>query len=354
MPATAPHQLESARRARQLSELIDLGFVRAERPVESDAVRVDGGGWRLSETVPAMGTAVSLSILDRSRDRGEQAIGAAWQEMNRVVGLLNRFDESSAVAQLNRDGRLADAPDELMAVVAASRALGSVSAGAFDVTVAPVIDLLRSRRAAGVTTPPDDQELGEALERTGIERLHIDGRRLELTGDGMAVTFDGIAKGYVVDRVAAVLESHGVTDFLVNAGGDVRTAGTRDGRSPWRVAVRDPDRADRPAAVLAAGAGAVATSGGYEIFFDDDGICHHIVDAHSGRSPSSCRGVTVRARDTMNADALATTIFILGPRRGLALIEQLPGADCLILTEDGPMRSSGWLASTLRGREEPV
>lgn len=346
-------QTESRRRARQLSALLELGFTRAQQAVDLDVVRVDSRCWRVSRSAAAMGTMVSVAALEESRDRAEEALDAACVEMYRVVGLLNRFDDASALSELNREGRLADAPDELLQVLSRAGGLRRLSGGAFDVTVAPVIDLLRSRRDAGLTGPPPDAQLADALARVGAERLAVRDRAVELAGDGMGVTLDGIAKGYVVDRMAATLAAHGVADYLINAGGDVRTAGTRDGSSPWRVAVRDPDRPDRPAAVLTATDGAVATSGGYEIFFDDERTCHHIVEARSGRSPVSCRSVTVRAPDALRADALATAVFVLGPEAGLSLVSRIPHSECLILTEGGPIRSPGWPEAIAHGQEEP-
>lgn len=352
MPGPLLHQSADERRASQLAALLDLGFERVERPVETGRERVDADRWRFSQSVAAMGTHVSLSVLEDSRDRAEQALGEAREEMQRVVALLNRFDSDSALSELNREGRLDGAPDELLAVLGRAQGLADASGGAFDVTVQPVVDLLRARRDRGLVGAPPEAALREALGRVGRDRLRVRDRAVDLRGEGMGVTLDGIAKGYVVDRMAAAFAAHGVDDYLINAGGDVRTAGTRDGRDPWRVAVRDPDDADRPAALVAATGGALATSGGYEIYFDDERTCHHIVGPNSGRSPVSCNSVTVRAGDAMHADALATTVFVLGPRDGLALIERVAGAECLILTRGGAVRSSGWPAERDPGRKE--
>lgn len=352
MPGSPQSPIDE-RRAQQLAALAELGFARVEEAVRTEAVRV-GPAWRVSQALSAMGTVVSMAALDRSRDRAEEALGEAWAEMHRVVALLNRFDDASPVSELNREGRLQEAPDELLTVLSRAAGLHRLSGGAFDVTVQPVIDLLRGRRDLGLRGAPPEEQLREALVRVGADRLHVRGRSLQLDGDGMGVTLDGIAKGHVVDAMAAALAQRGVAHYLINAGGDVRSAGTRDGASPWRIAVRDPDRADRPAAVVVARDGAVATSGGYEIHFDDERTCHHIVEARSGRSPNACRSVTVRAPDALRADALATAVFVLGPEAGLSLVARIPGSECLILTAGGALRSPGWPGQIDPGREEPA
>lgn len=325
-----------------MTALLELGFTRVQEPVATDAVRVGRRGWRLSEAVAAMGTRVSLMAIDPSRRRAEEALGRAREEMVRVVALLNRFDEDSAVTSLNRDGVLRDAPAELLDVLRVARSVQQPSGGAFDVTVQPVIDLLRQRRAAGLDGTPPAAVLLDAVSRTGADDLVLEGRDVTLRRPGMGITLDGIAKGYVVDRMATVLEESGAESYLIDGGGDVRSSGLRDGRQPWRVAVRDPDQEARPAAVIELSGGAVATSGGYELAYSDDESCHHIVDAETGRSPNACRSVTVRARSAVEADALATAAFVLGPVAGRSLVESRPQTECLILTAGGAVRSTGW------------
>lgn len=319
-----------------------MGFTCVVSPLTTEAVRLGGERWRITQAVPAMGTVVSMSVLDASRDRAEEAAGRAWEAMHRCIAVLNRFDAASAVSELNSAGRLKDAPDELLAVLRPARDLTSRTGGAFDPTVKPVVDLLHERRERGLSGPPAEHELRDALGRVGVARMRLRGRTVAFRGDGMGLTLDGIAKGYVVDAAAAALEHAGIAHYLVNAGGDIRTAGSRDGTAPWRVAVQDPDKADRFPAILAMGTGAVATSGSYEIYFDGERTCHHIVEAATGRSPGECVSVTVRAPTAMQADALATAVFVMGPAAGLRLIAATPGCESLVLTAGGRHRSAGW------------
>jgi thiamine biosynthesis lipoprotein len=163
----------------------------------------------------------------------------------------------------------------------------------------------------------------------------------------MGVTLDGIAKGYVVDRMAAVLAERGLRDFLINAGGDIRSGGVREDGTAWRVGVQDPaKRGDLPD-VIGLTNGAVATSGSYEIYFDRERVHHHIVSAHTGNSPQMSQSVSVVAPTTMAADALATSVFLMEPARGVAFIDSLPQCACLIVDEQGlQSRSKGWRSAT--------
>jgi thiamine biosynthesis lipoprotein len=335
--------------------LLEMGFERVEPgPVTTELLQLDDGSSKVTQIAPAMGSFVAVTALHASRDLAEQAIGAAFEEMHRLIGLLNRFDGGSALAHLNESGRIAGAPAELVEVVARSIDIGRRSGGAFDVTVKPIIDLFRDPVTYAPRTPPSDAELRDALELVGIERVGIEGRDLHLQRAGMGLTLDGIAKGYVVDGIAAALRAAGAARFLVNAGGDIRTGGDRGDDSPWTVAVRDPGAAapswDSAAwdegvmpETISLRDGAVATSGSYEVYFDSERRAHHIIAADTGRSPHATLSVTVTAPDAVAADALATAVFVLGARRGSQLIDNTPGSECLIIDQDGNrIRSRGW------------
>jgi len=347
--ARNPQEGEASRRARNLRALLDLGFECVEEPLTTESAPVGNGLWRVSQSLPAMGTVVTVSVLDGSENRATETLAAAFAEMDHCILLLDRFDDSSALGVLNAESRLADAPDELLEVMHRARGVHLLSRGAFDITVTPVIDAFRSHRDAGLPGIPDETVLRAANERVNAAGVVVAGRQVRLH-DGVEVTLDGIAKGYIVDSMAAVLTASGVAGYLVNGGGDIRAGGTRDGTRPWRVGVRDPDNRDEELDTLALGDGAVATSGSYEIHFDSERIRHHIVSS-SGASPGECRSVTVRAPSTMLADALATAAFVAGPRAGARLVESVHGCSCLVVDAQGTQRpSSSWLPGFSSGQ----
>lgn len=334
-------ETDSQRRARKLASLLEMGFECVEGPLTTETEIVDAG-WRVSQSVAAMGTVVSVSAIHESRGLAEEAIGGALAEMDRLIDILNRHEPTSAMGVLNDLGALRFAPDELVYLLRRARGLELLSAGVFDVAVAPVVDLMRQQRESGSKGLPEVSELGDALARVRAAGVDIDGRRVRFRGERTTVTLDGMAKGFIVDRMAQKLETRGADNYLINAGGDIRAAGGRDGRAPWVVAVQDPNKEGDYPDVLDLCDGAVATSGSYEIYFDRDRTLHHIVDP-AGGSPAHTSSVTVRAATAMTADSLATAVFVAGPERGIRLVGSIPGADCLIVAPDGSMlRSPGW------------
>lgn len=346
---------DAARIARKLAALADMGLERVEVfPVTTEAYRVEPRAFKVNISRPAMSTRVAVTALHSSRDTIEEAIGHAFDEMDRLIALLSRFEPSSAVSALNQQGRLTDVPPELGRIVSRALEYHRLSRGSFDVTVQPLVDLLRTTVEGGQTSGPRPDRMLDVLECVGSRHLKVSSGSIHFERDGMGVTLDGIAKGYIVDRIAAVLRQHGIERYLVNAGGDIRCAGTKQGGQPWTVAVQDPaKRGDFPAR-LRVRAGAVATSGGYERFFDRAGASHHIVDSSTGRSPDRSSSVTVLAPTAIAADALATAAFVMDPRDGVDFINEFARCECLIIEADGSQRvSKGWRNAahpTLKGR----
>jgi len=331
-----PQVDDPARVARTLAALRRLGLARVESPdVALSAARVASSLWQVSAERPAMGTLVSVTALGASRERLEEAIGRSFEAMHRLIGLLTRFDGASPVSLLNETGRLDDPPPEVRDVVAHALDYHRITRGAFDVSVAPLVDLFWDRLVRETPVEPTPGEVAEALERVGAGHVVLSPRRIGLGRPGMRLTLDGIAKGYIVDAICAELDRGGARRFLVDAGGDIRARGTNADGRPWTIAVEHPwRRGDYPDAIALTDA-AVATSGNYERYYDAKHSFHHIIEAATGRSPAHCSSVSVVAPTAMAADALATAVFVMGPRQGLAFIEALPGCACLILDHEG-------------------
>lgn len=294
---------------------------------------------KTSEQRMLMGTIVGMTVLAPSRTLGEEAIARAFIEIERQTALFSRFDSSTPLSVLNQDGRLRSAPQELVDVFSFSASLHHLSGKRFDVTIAPVVNLLE--HSAGT---PTDADLREALALVDGSQLHIQGSDVHFRASGMAATLDGVAKGYIADRAADTLRKAGVTNFLIDAGGDIRTSGAADGvLRPWRVAIEDPGKQGRHPAVLSLTNGAVATSGGYEIFFNPSKKSHHLIHPSTGTSPQYIRSVSVTAPTVMQADGLATALSLMAPREALQLVNSLPGHACLLVTSTGAtLPSRGW------------
>jgi thiamine biosynthesis lipoprotein len=169
----------------------------------------------------------------------------------------------------------------------------------------------------------------------------------------MRAHLGGIGKGFAVDRAAAILRSHGITDFLVQSGGDLLASGRRDDR-PWRAGVRDP-RGDAVFAAIDLRDETFSTSGDYERFFITDGRrYHHILDPDTGAPAAGSRSVTILARSAVIADALSTGVFIMGPLEGMKLIERLPDVEGVIVSDGNEMLVSSGLKTRLELRADPT
>jgi len=327
--------------ARRLAALAAMGFERAEEDsVHREVTPVDQQRFRVVHSRPAMGTRVSVSAVVRSQGRADHAIGMAFDEMDRLIGIFSHYDDGSAASQLNLLGRLDGPPPELVRVVKDAQRYHRTTRGGFDISVAPVVELFRQSQDGSL---PDDTDVRAALELVGATHIDVSHRRIKFDRQGMRMTLDGIAKGYIVDAIAGVLERHRIRHYLVEAGGDIRGRGSRGHGQPWLVAVQDPDRGTTFPDAITLTEGAVATSGSYEEYYDPDREHHHIVSADTGTSPQHGKSVTVTAPTAMAADALATSVFLMEPHASSEFVNRLRGCECLIVGLDGAeTRSRGW------------
>ncbi|MCB2153251.1 FAD:protein FMN transferase [bacterium] len=293
-----------------------------------------------------MGTTVSITAVHASRSLAQEAIGRAFEEVDRLVPLLSRHDSASPLFALNRDGALKGAPPELLSVVNESLAYHKLTGGLFDVTIKPVIDVLESEASSASDF---HRHISAALSHVGIRNLQVADKELRLNERGMGVTLDGIAKGYIIDRASEVLTRHGVTNHLVNGGGDIRTRGLNEKGRPWTIAVEDPRKHGNYPQVLHLRDGAVATSGRYEIYYDNAGIYHHIVDPRSGICPLQSTSASIVADTVMCADALSTAAFIAAPAAAVKMIDALSGVEAFLIEKDDRCHSTtGWSALQAR------
>ncbi len=301
------------------------------------------GAWH-QDTQAIMGTRVHAEIWHDDPEVAAGLLAAVMTEMRRIDATYSPYVESSDLSVLNRDaprGWVKVSP-EMYELLSRSRSVSELTGGAFDVTYASVgryYDYRAGKR-------PDDGQIREAVEAIDYRyvELDADGPRVRYSHPDVYVDLGGIAKGYAVDRSIALLRRAGVTQASVSAGGDAYILGDRRGE-PWTVGVRDPRNEDAMAAVLPLVDTAVSTSGDYERFFVEDGVrYHHILDPATGRSAADAWSVTILGPDATFTDALSTSVFVLGPERGLALIDRLPGIDAIVIDADGRLRYSADLA----------
>jgi len=309
----------------------------------AEAVKFDKKLYKVSKSRIGMGTIVSITVLNPSRDHAEEAMAIAFEEIERLTSVMSRYDASTPVAQLNRDGFLREAPPELCFVIKKSMHYHQISNKLFDITVKPLLDLLVKSCKDPKNVLPHEEDITELLELVDAEHISLNGKTIAFKKDGMEITLDGIAKGFIVDKAVERLMLEGINHGLVNAGGDIRTIGGKGNNRPWKIAIQDPlKKKDYPDIVTITNR-SIATSGNYEVFFDQDKVFHHIVNPKTGLSPLINASVSVQAPTAMEADALSTAVFILDPVRGTRLIDSLPYCQSLIVTKNRKkIKSDGW------------
>jgi len=289
-----------------------------------------GGLDRVSRTSRALGADVTMNVLHASRETAERAIGAAFDELERVESIMSLYRLESEISRLNREGALEHPHPYFVSVLERAREASVRSGGAFDVTVQPLWDLYAAANKEGRL--PEDDAIDARRARVDYRKLEITSERLRLPA-GMAITLNGIAQGFAADRALAALRAHGVEHALVDTG-ELGALGHKPGGAPWLAGIRHPRRADALVSAAALEGRCMATSGDYATTFTPDHSCNHIFDPATGRSPQEFSSVTVVAANGMDADALSTAIFVLGLEKGLRLIQEWPGADALFVRKD--------------------
>ncbi len=249
-------------------------------------------------------------------DQAESAVDAAVDEINRLDALLSTGDSDSEVAKINANhgGTLSEDGNYLMKK---SLELYQLTDGAFDISIYPVMDLW------GFTTQnfavPSSEDLKEKLALVDASKIDFDEEsgRVSFEEDGMEIDFGGIAKGYTSDQVTKIFADYGIESGLINLGGNVDAYGNKTDGTAWRVAIQSPDQDGNYIGVLETSNKAVITSGGYERYFEEDGITyHHIIDPSNGYpADSGLKSVTIICDDGTLADGLSTSLFIMGEEK---------------------------------------
>ncbi|HIF05852.1 MAG TPA: FAD:protein FMN transferase [Gemmatimonadetes bacterium] len=296
---------------------------------------------RVRETRDQMGTLVTISAVHPDPDVARMMVADTFDEIERMEGLLSRHRKGTPVWRLNEFGVLRAPPHEVLEVVGKALEYSELTSGAFDVTVAPLLNLYNASFSETGVAPPSE-EIRRALALVGSRHVHVSDREIVFEKVGMAVTLDGIAKGYIVDRAVEVLQDHGAERVLVNAGGDMASAGESLGGEAWQIGLQDPRIVNGSLGVVRLRGESVASSGDYMQYLTPDMSVHHILDPRTGSSPEHTSGVSVVAPSAMTADALSTAALVLGPREGMELLDRLDGIEGMIVTKDQTiLRSKG-------------
>ncbi|MES2123498.1 MAG: DUF2271 domain-containing protein [Gemmatimonadota bacterium] len=295
-----------------------------------------------------LGTSLDLTFVADSRAEAEEAEAVALTEIERVRRLISTWDPSSEVSRLQREGRLDSASSELRRVLELYATWTARTGGAYSARVGGLVRMWKEAERTGIE--PDGATLARAVEALREPAWAIDDRSGAVRLMSRApFDLNSLGKGFILDLAVKAVQqtTTGVRGGLINIGGDIRSWGVATSGAPWRIAIANPLRSADNApgiATLGLGTAAVSTSGGYARGFEVGGKHYsHIIDARTGRPAGEVIGATVIARDNATANALATSLSMLGVADGLALVATQPGAECLLVTASGDViRSPGF------------
>ena len=254
----------------------------------------------------ALGAEAQLTLVHLDRQQAEAVLQQCVAEIDRLESIFSLYREDSALMDLNRKGELQNSPPELFEVIAAAKEYGSQSDGLFDVTIQPLWQLYHQhfQQSQADPTGPDVSDINAALHKVDYRHINLSSDRITLQ-PGMAITLNGIAQGYITDRIAALLKTQGFENALINLG-EYQAMGKHTAARDWKVGIPTPDQPWKISKELAIPAGkALATSGAYGTRWREK--AHHLLSPKTGYPVHTDHAsVSVIADSAMQADALAT------------------------------------------------
>lgn len=282
-----------------------------------------------TENIFAMDTVMDLKIYSEN----DEALSEAKAEIRRIDALFDRGNENSDIYRINKN-KSADISAETADVIRAALSISERTDGAFDITVAPVMDLWGFY--GNEFNVPSDDELQSTLEGVGYEKIQLDNTNISIP-ENTGIDLGGIGKGYTSDRIASLLKHRGVKSAIISLGGNVHAIGKRNDGSEWTVGITDPHNKSQLVGKLKISDKAVITSGAYQRYFEQEGITyHHIIDPTTGKSADSgLASVTVITDSGMTADGLSTALFVMGLDKAIELWRSSSDFDAVFVDDSG-------------------
>lgn len=284
-----------------------------------------------------------------------EAVDQAVEEIERLDALLSTGSESSEIGKINRNGG-GDLSEDAAYLLTRSLELYQDTEGVFDIAIYPVMKAWGF--ADGNYRVPGEKELRELMSLTDVNNIEFSEteKKVSFAREGMEIDFGGIAKGYTSARIMDIYRACGIESGVVNLGGNVQVFGSKSDGSPWRVAVQDPRDSQGYLGIISVKDKAVITSGGYERYFEQDGVTyHHIIDPATGYpADSGLMSATVISADGTLADGLSTTLFIMGREQAISYWQERKELfDMILFTEEGTLYITEGIAESVTS-EYPI
>ena len=288
-----------------------------------------------SGTREVMGTFCRLISVAPTNSINDASIEAGYSELVRIDAMMSDYKPESQLSEVNTNAfkESVTVSIELMEVLTTAKKYSALSDGAFDVTIGPVVDLWREAKKKNAI--PTKQQLAEAKAKVGYEKLILENNTVRFAVEGMRLDLGAIAKGYAIDKAVEAMKLAGATAGFVDVGGDVRTFGKPPTKKHWIIGIQDPASEGGILLTLKLNDMALATSGDYRRYDEVKGKKHsHIKDPSTSQSVTKLTSVSVTAQTATIADILATAVSVIGPEKGLAMIEAIENTDLIMIPAD--------------------
>lgn len=294
-------------------------------------------------TLKLMGSRFDITVVANDSIKANKYIDTAVVEISRIENLISSWDYNSQTSEINRNAGIkpVKVDKELFDLIERAIGISKLTDGAFDISYASMDRIWKFD--GSMTKMPSKEEIIASVEKVGYQNivLYKKNSTVFLKLEGMKIGFGAIGKGYAADKAKTLLISKGVSSGIINASGDMNTWGKQPNGNEWKVAITNPMDKNKVFALLPITNGAVVTSGNYEKYVNFNGKRYtHIIDPRTGYPSTGIISVTVFAPKAELADALATSVFVMGKEAGLDRINQLPKIECIIIDDKGNITKS--------------
>lgn len=297
-----------------------------------------------------MGTLVTITAVAESESIAQAAASSGFGEIRRLEELLSTWIPASELSRVNAAAGATAVPvsPETLAIVSYSLQAAELTDGGFNIAIGPAVEAWSVTDRQHIPTEAELQQLVPLVDLHGI---HVDVSKQTISLDrvGMRIDIGGIGKGYAADRAVEVMRKAGASAGVVALSGDIKTFGQLPDGQGFPVGIQHPRSEGAVLAWIDLRDEAISTAGDYERYFERDGIrYHHILNPQTLQPARGCQSVTVIAREGVWADGLDTGIFVMGPERGMELVEHLVDVEAIIVDAEGRMLVSSGLKNRIR------
>ena len=295
------------------------------------------------QTLKLMGSRFDISVVAENETIGNEYINIATKEIKRIEKLISSWDENSQTSLINKNAGIASVKvdEELFQLIQRSLKISKLTHGAFDISYASMDRVWKFD--GSMKEMPPIESITRSVERVGYSNIILDknDQSVFLKLKGMKIGFGGIGKGYAADRAKELLQKRGVKAGIINASGDLNAWGKQPDGKDWMVAIVNPLNKEKVFSWLPVENSAVVTSGNYEKYVKLNGeLYSHIIDPRTGYPSKGILSISILTKSAEFADALATSVFVMGVKTGLDFINQLKGVECIIVNADNKVITS--------------